>query len=725
MSEPADAAASHLDESTVPGPAALALAFVAVAVVWSVAEVALRSGTASALLTALGAGAALGLLHGLMWTAMLRGPSRLSQPWPAVVHAAGSIALGLWLTSSLGAWAKLGTRNNGLALAAIGAGVLLASIVYLGCRLFSWRDLDHRARWLGMSARAQRMLATVLVLGAISASWIDRSLFVGLHPVAHSCLRAATLAGLAFAGTVLAPRRARAPRSRSWLGLDTVALGLALVAAAVPFATLRGAADPALAAIWATPLTDESIGTLRRLTDLDGDGFSGVLGGGDCDPLDPEVSPGATEIPGNGVDDNCTQGDTLATLVDLEATPTPTTASPRSVLLITVETLRADHMGLYGYARDTTPQIDAWSRDARVYDRAFSAGAWTSIAIPTLLRGVNARRLLWQPWAETNKGRLFRAGESVALVADEQGVQTFMLPDGGAPPLGWWLQRRGMTTAAVVDDRFSELLDASVGTAAGFEVFVDADQIRGRDPDDQVVDLALQTLAGLPEDRRFFLWVHLFGPHSPNTTHAGVPSFGDTLLDGYDHEIRFADEQIGRLLQGATLRDPELVWIVTADHGEVLLADDRMHGFDLSESVIRVPLVVGGTPAPAGREPAVVSTIDLVPTILALTETPAPAYLDGRDLLAGPAADARLVLVDTWHRRFDGSLLFDQVAVTDGTIEMVLDITKNAWGLVDLTAPSRAPQSIAAQHDTGPMRAAIRAYLEASPLQVDPVTAVH
>lgn len=686
------------------GAAETVLAFVAVAIVWSVLEVALRGGPGVAIVTAIGAGAALGLVHGIVWVAAARGPTRLRGRGPTIAHAVIAVLTGLWLTTALGAWAKLGTRNDALAWGAIGAGVALALALHAVLRASTQVE----------RLRSNRAIATAALVGvALVATAIDRTVFVGLHAPAHACLRAASVVGLALVLPLWRTERLVPPR-------DTVAVAAALALAAIPFATLRGSADANLASLWATPITDQSIATLRGLTDFDGDGFSGLLGGGDCAPLDPEVHPGAVEVADNGIDDNCADGDGHAAGFDPAATPVPATASPRSVLLVTVETLRADHMGLYGYGRDTTPALRRLATGARVYDRAFTAGAWTSIAIPTLLRGVHARRLSWRPFAETNKGRLIPAGETATLDPDERGVQTFMLPDDTVPTLAWWLQRRGMATLAVVDDRFSELLDPAVGTASGFETFVDADVIRGRDPDDLVVDLALATLAEVPAGRRFFLWVHLFGPHSPNTVHDGVPSFGEGLTDGYDHEIRFVDEQIGRLVDGVLQRDPAVVWIVTADHGEVLHERDRMHGFDLSEPVIRVPLVVGGTALPPGREAATVSTVDLVPTVLAATDTPAPTYLDGIDLQRGSSAIGRVVLVDTWHRRFDGALLFDQVGATDGAIEMVLEITKNAWALAELGGGTRTAEQIAAQVDLRPLQAAVRAYVDAPPLRAAP-----
>lgn len=693
--------------SREPGRADLVLAFVVVAVAVTLVEVLGRGGAVLAALTAIGGAAALGLLFGLGWHLAIRLAAGRGRRLVSIVCG---VVVATWLAVRLGAIERLGTRNHGLAIAALLGSALAGGLVAIAIAWGSARE-GTGARIHELPSRTRTLVAFALTIGAVISTWLDRSIFPGFHPAAHSALRAAYLGGLAFAVYVRQPGFLRAP-------LDSIALVVAVVFASMPFATLPIAEGPALQPAWATPLAAEGLDALRRLTDYDGDGHSQFLGGGDCEPLDPQVHPGATEIPGNAIDDDCAGGDATATTVDPEAVPVAAAPSPRSILLVTVETLRADHLGLYGYGRDTSPELDRWSEDARVYEHAFTPGAWTSIAIPSLLRGVNARRLPWKPVAETNRGRLFAPGEAIDLQPGERGVQTFLLPAGGVPPLPWWLRRRGMTTAAVVDDRFSELLDPSLGTAEGFDVFVDADEIRGRDPDDRVVDLAIDTLDSLPSDRPFFLWVHLFGPHSPNTSHEGVPEFGEGLADGYDHEIRFVDAQIGRLLQHATARAPELAWIVTADHGEVLLETDRMHGFDLSVPVIRVPLVLGGTDLPAGREPGLVSTLDLFPTIMALTESPAPDWLDGLDLTRGAPPVDRLVLVDTWHRDFDGGVLFDRVGITDGRLELVYERTKSSWGLVDLDAPERTPEEIARSFDPSPWTTRVGEYLAAPALEL-------
>src|SRR5690606_8254541 len=134
-----------------------------------------------------------------------------------------------------------------------------------------------------------------------------------------------------------------------------------------------------LDAILQRPLVGLTVRTLRYLTDFDRDGYSSLLGGGDCAPFDGAVHPGADEIPDNGLDDNCVGGDLPNGAID-HASPAviPETPATLDVTIITIDPPRADHTSLSGYERDTTPALPAWAETATRFQRAYTAGPWTS-----------------------------------------------------------------------------------------------------------------------------------------------------------------------------------------------------------------------------------------------------------------------------------------------------------------------------------------------------------
>ncbi|MCB9617467.1 MAG: sulfatase-like hydrolase/transferase, partial [Sandaracinus sp.] len=219
----------------------------------------------------------------------------------------------------------------------------------------------------------------------------------------------------------------------------------------------RGQLDEVLA------LRHAQLGVLlaRSLTDFDGDGASRYFGGGDCDDANPHVGPRAPEIAGNGVDDNCRGGDLAQRPPSLRVVP-PTTAAPApdavSVVLVTLDAVRVDRVGCYGYTRDTTPSLDELAHRGRRFEHAYSGGGWTSISLPALLHGRAARSLRWErlflvegqdelghrqqmlePLAIPSLGPQLRVKSAVLVVRDER------------PTLAAQLAARGYRTAAVVD----------------------------------------------------------------------------------------------------------------------------------------------------------------------------------------------------------------------------------------------------------------------------------
>ena len=279
---------------------------------------------------------------------------------------------------------------------------------------------------------------------------------------------------------------------------------------------------------------------------------------------------------------------------------------PTNVLIITIDTLRADRLGIYGATNVETPNMDRLARE----------GAWApqSDAPVPLTRPSHVSLFTGRYPSEHG----IRDNLSAPLNAD-------------VPLLSGIFQQAGFATAAFVA---SSVLDRQSGLARGFDVYSDrfdkgADQRAG----DVVTAEAVGWLRSPPKPK-FFAWLHLYDPHAPYTPpepyasrYAGRP---------YDGEVAFCDELVGRVvtaLRETGALDNTLV-IVTSDHGEALGEHgEDVHGYFVYEATLRVPLILHGpgvTPGTTVR--TVARTIDLFPTILALMEIGANQQPSGRSL---------------------------------------------------------------------------------------------
>jgi arylsulfatase A-like enzyme len=456
----------------------------------------------------------------------------------------------------------------------------------------------------------------------------------------------------------------------------------------------------------------------RALTDFDGDGFSRTFGGGDCDDGNSRVHPRAPEVAGNGVDDNCRGGDLAAPPVRTRVGAPPTVPPPEraiSVLLVTIDTLRVDRVGSYGYERPTTPSLDALAARGRRFERAFSSGGWTAISLPSLLRGAPPRELRWErlfatddrmvePVAIPRLGPKLRVKSAVLVTRDER------------PTLAQRLAARGYRTGAVVDSGGNAFLLPGYGLDDGFERF-DAEPV---DDDTAVADRTLgllRELGGSP----FFVWAHFYGPHAPDRRHADAPDFGGGASERYDHEIAHADVQVGRLLAAVAGRNDVLV-IVTADHGEILGPLTRAHGNDLNPYTVRVPLVIAGAGVTPGVEASAVGFVDVARTVLAAAgvssegAASAGASSDADDVAASEGADLRrevdpdrFVRMDTWRFDARGRATLDLSAVATADELVIRDRLLQVDTAVDPDDLERVPT----RRDPSPeLTRAIDDYLE-------------
>ena len=328
-------------------------------------------------------------------------------------------------------------------------------------------------------------------------------------------------------------------------------------------------------------------------------------------PASGQVVRGLARLaPPPPLQDDCPAG-------DCGATRPPGAKSPlrwqgRDLLLVTIDALRADHVGSYGYARKTTQHIDALSEQGAVFEYAYAATPHTSYSVSSLMTGKYMRPLLLQGMGEDS--------DTLAGLLRAYGYRT----GGFYPPAVFFIDRK----------RFESFEKAGFGFEYRKVEFLEG---QGR------VDQVRSYLSGLKQDQRCFVWVHLFGPHEPYVADPRF-SFGARDVDRYDSEIAAADATLGSIVKAFRARSPKGVVIVTADHGEEFGDHGgRYHGTTAYEEQVRVPLVVS---APGSVEPRrirqLVQTIDILPTVLGALAIPIPPRVRGRDLgslLAGRPGD--------------------------------------------------------------------------------------
>lgn len=323
---------------------------------------------------------------------------------------------------------------------------------------------------------------------------------------------------------------------------------------------------------------------------------------------------------------------------------------PPNVLLVTVDTLRPDRLGAYGYPGQSSPNFDAIAARSVVFDRAIAASSRTAPSHATLFTS---------RWVKDHSVG-YRNGST--RLGDEPTLATFL---AGA----------GYETAAFIGN---SMLRRRVGLDRGFEHF--DDQL----PDSEVnraeffervaartTPRAVEWLADR-SDRSFFLWVQYNDPHGPYTPPEGYSeafAVEDQLMEAelpalegqrgiggipayqvigaerrpgqyrarYAGEVRYFDTWLGRLLEAAEAADDGrgLIVVITADHGESLGEDGIYfsHGYATTPNLVHVPLLLHAPGIPPGRVADLVHHVDVLPTLLELLDQPLPEGLAGLSLV--------------------------------------------------------------------------------------------
>ena len=295
-----------------------------------------------------------------------------------------------------------------------------------------------------------------------------------------------------------------------------------------------------------------------------------------------------------------------------------TRPAPRHLVLVTIDTLRADRLGCYGGTQVATPNLDRIAQEGAMAREATAHVPLTRPSHVSLLTG---------------------------LLPSEHGIRDNVSPalDDRIPTLAETLRAQGFRTAAFVS---SIVLSAQSGLGRGFEVYGDRFEAGGDDVrflntlqkrGDRTLQEALAWLESQREER-IFLWLHLYDPHDPYeppepyaSRYAGHP---------YDGEVAWSDELVGRLDAALTRLGmaPQTLLVVTSDHGEGLGEHGEAgHGFFVYQSTLAVPFLVRGPGVPAGgRLEVTARSVDVFPTVMELlgVSLPADRKLAGRSLAA-------------------------------------------------------------------------------------------
>jgi arylsulfatase A-like enzyme/Flp pilus assembly protein TadD len=349
------------------------------------------------------------------------------------------------------------------------------------------------------------------------------------------------------------------------------------------------------------------------------------------------------------------------------------------LVVVTIDTLRPDHLHCYGYPKIDTPTTDQLAREGVVFENAVAQAPLTPPSHASIFTG------------------------QYPTVHGVRNTGGFVLPSS-ARPMARILQEQGWDTAAFVS---SAVLKKVMGFGNGFTVYDDEmprqgnSQETSEDPERRgadTVDRALQWL-GTQSGKPYFLWVHLYDPHMP---YHPPGEFKVKYKDRpYDGEIAYADQQVGRLLDAVRKKSAadKTIVVLLSDHGESLGEhNEYTHGVFIYDSTLRIAFMIAGPGIPAGtRVKQQARSIDLLPTVMAMLGGSAPPNVQGVNLLpalSGGNASTEISYEET---------LYPKIAMDWSELR---GIRTNRWmyvrapkpELYDLTADPAESMNIIAQH---------------------------
>lgn len=506
------------------------------------------------------------------------------------------------------------TQRLSPSFAAAGTSAAMLLTLLVGIATAAWlgqwlgRFVDFGLAKVAWSGRIQGLLLVVVLAGVLTCTAVA----LGLGK-AYAALPAGSIAALALFLSARVRRRIDQWVSTTRRGA-LITLGLFVIC--LPAAVFPSVAPPSAqgAVLFKAPYLSVLLANAERLADGDGDGYAPILLGKDCDDDDPKVHPGASEVPSNGIDEDCSGGD----VEKWQPIQAPTASRPSqlpdkvNVLLIMVDALRPDRLHFAGYERPTSPNLDRFRERATWFKNAFTAAPQTRDALASAFTGNYPFHIG------------IRSGSSTHTLPDKALTFAEVLEDEGYRNIGY--------TITYVDKRFRNYQQ-------GFQSFAPpwgskSWSFEWKRAAPLTTKAGLEQLESLSPDEPWLMFLHYRCTHDPYYKHE--KDFGNDDSDKYDSALHHCDDQIARVLDAADARrDVDRTAIVIfSDHGELFGEHGgHYHGETLFEPDARIVLLakVPGSDKRTVETP--VSLADLAPTVMSLGGAKVPDRVDGWSLL--------------------------------------------------------------------------------------------
>lgn len=399
-------------------------------------------------------------------------------------------------------------------------------------------------------------------------------------------------------------------------------------------------------------LTRLALDQLGSVSDFDGDGHSSLFGGADCAPFSAGMFPGARDLPGNGIDEDCdgtdgrgSEGEGASQEVVLREGALISGALSKAqvkkynVLWLMVDAVRADHLHLLGGEHENTPFIEELAKESLVFSHAYSQSSGTPTSIASMLTGRTPGSIRWT--AGENGTRRPQLDERMVTAAE-------------------LFKNAGYRTAGSLS---RGMLDLIPKTLQGFD---DTRGLPGKTGSSELVIDMLNADRKFHKDRLeapFFVFGYYHGPHGP---YRGAFEFGKGTREKYDSAIRRTDAELAVVIE--YLKHHPRIWnntvvVIHSDHGEEFGEHGQSyHNNTCHMESVRIPIIL----RVPGLEPAQidlpVANVDIVATLLELTgiDPPPEEELDGESLLIPALTDRgrydRPILCFQQNRKGDGKI---------------------------------------------------------------------